>query len=61
MIKVNCRICRNCDLENGRCKFYGSDPKKAASRCAASGFANYKPVNPKLSVYRGEDNNAKIH
>lgn len=61
MIKVNCRICRNCDLKNGRCRIYGSDPQKATSRCAASGFANYKPVNPKLSVYRGEDNNAKIH
>lgn len=51
MKKVDCRICRNCDLKNGRFKLYGSDPEKAASRCAASGFANYKPVNPKLSVY----------
>lgn len=61
MKKVDCRICRNCDLKNSRCKLYGSDPEKAASRCAASGFANYKPVNQKLSVYRGEDHNAKIH
>lgn len=45
-------------MKKGRCKLYGSDPEKAASRCAASGFANYKPVNPKLSVYCREDNNA---
>ena len=48
-------------MKNGMCRLYGSDPKKAASRCAASGFANYKPVNPKLSVYRGDDHNDKIH
>lgn len=59
MIKVDCRICGNCDLKNGRCRLYGSDPETAARKCADSSFANYKPVNPKLSVYRKDDDNAK--
>lgn len=55
MLKINCRICRNCDLKNSRCKLYGSDPAKAARRCADAGFANYKPVNKNLSLYKKKE------
>lgn len=42
VIEVDCLKCKNCDLENDRCKLYGSDPKKAAERCAASYFRGYR-------------------
>jgi hypothetical protein len=42
VIEVDCLKCKNCDLENDRCKLYGSDPKKAAERCAANYFRGYR-------------------
>lgn len=39
MIKIDCRKCGNCDIENDCCKVYGADPAKAVAACAADGFS----------------------
>lgn len=41
---VDCRKCKNCDLEHGCCLKFGNDPEVAAQMCAERNFANYKPV-----------------
>ena len=43
MLEIDCRKCLNCDMENARCKLYGSDPEKAAKACAANDFKGYVP------------------
>lgn len=40
---IDCRKCANCDMENDRCKLYGSDPKKAVETCASKNFGGYRP------------------
>ena len=40
---IDCRKCGNCDMENARCKIYGSDPVKAVSECASKNFGAYRP------------------
>ncbi len=43
MLEINCNICTNCDLENDRCRLYGSDPEIATARCAEAEFKGYWP------------------
>lgn len=43
MKTIDCRICKNCDMEKDRCKVYGSDPKAAVEACAAKHFGAYRP------------------
>lgn len=40
---IDCRKCSNCDMENDRCKVYGSDPVKAVAECASKHFGAYRP------------------
>ena len=54
MLKIECRKCGNCDMENDRCKLYGRDPYKAIKKCAADGFRNYCPFDM-VEVVRCKD------
>ena len=40
---VDCRKCGNCDMENDRCRLYGSDPAEAVRACASKNFGAYRP------------------
>lgn len=40
---IDCRKCGNCDMENGCCKVYGSEPEKAVAECASKSFGAYRP------------------
>lgn len=46
-VEVECRKCKNCDLENDRCRVFGSDPVKAVKACAKHDFRMYKPDKEK--------------
>lgn len=55
MIEVRCRICKNCDAKNSRCKLYGNDLEKAVKQCAANGFSGYKTATTKKRNRRVND------
>ena len=40
---IECLKCANCDVENDRCKIFGSDPKAAVEACASKHFGAYRP------------------
>ena len=46
-VEVGCRKCKNCDIENDRCRVFGSDPEKAVRACAKHDFRMYNPDKEK--------------